>query len=249
MPPQPLVQLGTIVTKLKEQMKQTFWNFDTDYDFVSYYENKILSLGYQLKFPINVNPDKILAHRTPTAEDKIPIKDMKIVSLDIGVCNGSYTIDTAITLTRDPSLSELLLAYRSVIDQLELKLQLGLPISDIAKFIKQNMTKLGLDVDPSYHGHYIGKKKLHVDPTIYNVPTDFAQRTVLKEGVFTIEPHCTIGNRTYTKRRKSNIVCVGNYYIRSTDGNEYCTETDRLSFFEERVYYLSVDTPRVVRIS
>ncbi len=118
------------------------------------------------------------------------------------------------------------------------------PIKVISHMINTKLKTLGLIVDPEFHGHYIGKK-LHEEPTVFNTPNYY--NTKFRPGVFTIEPHCTIGhiNRKYV--RASNISQKGDFYIRTTGGQMYSCLTDKLSFFEQRQYWW--DKCQLIRIT
>ena len=68
-------------------------------DVANFIEQKIVELGGQPAFPVNISIDSIAAHYTPVPNDNTTINYGSIIKIDIGVHIDGYIADTATTIS------------------------------------------------------------------------------------------------------------------------------------------------------
>ncbi|MFX1412354.1 MAG: M24 family metallopeptidase, partial [Promethearchaeota archaeon] len=69
-------------------------------DIIETAESRIVELGGQSAFPVNIGINNIAAHYTaPLKEDDLVIRNGDIVKVDLGVHVDGYLVDTAFTIS------------------------------------------------------------------------------------------------------------------------------------------------------
>jgi methionyl aminopeptidase len=155
-------------------------------------EGKIIELGGEIAFPVNLSVDDIAAHYTPTLKDEGVASGL--LNVDIGVhvkgqvCDIAFSVD----LSEGRKYGKLIEASENALaSAIELvkkekdKTRLG----EIGKAINNEITKMGFSTIVNLSGHSLSEFEIHSGLTIPNY--DNSSLKELGEGAFAIEPFAT----------------------------------------------------------
>ncbi|MBW2997164.1 type II methionyl aminopeptidase [Candidatus Woesearchaeota archaeon] len=161
-------------------------------DIAEKIEAKIVELGGQPAFPVNISFNDTAAHYTPLPNDETVLSD-QIVKLDVGVhVDGFVGGDTAATIDLSGKYSDLVKASREALNAALKVIQVGTTLGEIGKEIEDAITSLGLKPVRNLSGHGIGEWSVHNIPSIPNYDT--GEKAALKEGMtIAIEPFASDG--------------------------------------------------------
>ena len=161
-------------------------------DILNKIEAKIKESGADCAFPPQISVNDVAAHSCPDADDTGVLGD-DIVKLDVGVHVDGYVSDNAMTIDLTGKWKELLKANT---EALHAALKLAVPgtrVSEIGKTVHDIIQSYGYRPVKNLSGHGIGRYKIHMLPSIPNIPTNEA--TVLKQGMaLAIEPFASTGS-------------------------------------------------------
>lgn len=158
-------------------------------------EDKIIELGAEVAFPVNLSIDDVAAHYTPTLKDEK--KAEGLLKVDIGVHINGCIADMAFTLdlTTEKKYSKLIeaseQALKSALEEVK-KTKEKTTLSQIGKVISNVITKAGFLPIANLSGHGLDEFDIHSGITIPNY--DNKNETELEEGAFAIEPFATLEN-------------------------------------------------------
>jgi len=208
-----LIKAGSIAQEVKSFIKPQIKVGVNVFNLIKKAETKIIDLGGNWAFPINVNINNIAAHYTsPIKDDELTIKDGDVVKIDLGVHIDGYIVDTAfsISFNDDKALENIIQATEVALEAAKMMAkpkvntkELGKKIEEIVKGFKYNPIKeLG--------GHQIerwtvhGKKRL---PELGNQGGD-----IMEEGeVFGVEIFASTGEGTVHNTNSSYIYELNPY--------------------------------------
>lgn len=173
-------------------------------ELAEFIENRIIELGGQPAFPVNLSINDIAAHYTPVIDDEKIIPDNAVLKIDIGVHVDGYIADTATTITFNPALEGLVEStYKALEKALEI-IRPGIRVNEIGKVIEETIRSMGYKVIKNLSGHSIDRYLIHSGKSIPNYYEVF-NRIKLEEGVYAIEPFATTGEG-YVKN--GNIITI-----------------------------------------
>lgn len=154
-------------------------------------EEKILSLGGKLAFPINLSINEIAAHNTPSYDDEAIAEGL--LKIDLGVSINGFISDTAFSLDLENSEEnkKLIKASEQALDAALKIIKPGIKLKEIGNSIQTAITSFGFAPIRNLCGHELGKYTVHAGLTIPNV--DNGSEIQLKEGAYAIEPFSTTG--------------------------------------------------------
>jgi len=202
-----LTKAGNIAQEVKTFIKPQLEVGVNVFNLIEKTEAKIIDLGGNWAFPINVSINNIAAHYTsPIKDDELTIKNGDVVKIDLGVHIDGYIVDTAFTVSfnDDKALENIIQATEVALEAAKLMAkpkihtkELGKKIEEIVKGFKYNPIKeLG--------GHQIerwtvhGKKQL---PELGNQGGD-----IMEEGeVFGVEIFASTGEGSVHNTNSSYI--------------------------------------------
>ena len=175
-------------------------------DIAEAIDAKILELGGEFAFPVNLGLNEVAAHFTPVVGDETIAEG--ILKVDIGIGIDGFIADTAFSLDLSEDgkfkemieLNEKVLAAASEVifasQKSEVgsrKSEVGLMIKDVGEAVQNVMENHGNEkfaIIKSLSGHALGKDDIHAGLTISNYRND--NETKL-DGAFAIEPFVTSG--------------------------------------------------------
>ncbi len=155
-------------------------------------EAKIVELGGQPAFPVNISFNETAAHATPYPGDKTVFED-QVVKLDVGVHSDGYVGgDTAMTIDLSGKYSDLVKASREALNAALKVVQVGTTLGEIGKEIESTITSAGFQPVRNLSGHGLGRWSVHEHPSIPNYDTK--ENFELEEGMtIAIEPFASTG--------------------------------------------------------
>jgi len=175
-------------------------------------EAKILELGGEIAFPVNLSINEIAAHYTPTLNDETQASGL--IKIDLGVHVNGFIADTAFSMDLTPNKE-----YTNLIKASENALKAAQEVvkqnkeqatySEIGKAIQQEIEKLGFAPIKNLCGHGLGEFDLHAGTTIPNYENK--NQNIIEEGAIAIEPFATTGNGLVYDGAGSNIYHIAKY--------------------------------------
>ncbi len=172
-------------------------------DLVVDSENKIISMGGEIAFPLNISLNEAAAHDTASPGDERVFKAGDLVKVDMGVHIDGYIADTAVTV--DLGKNDLLVeASRAALEAAIGMVRPGVRTGEIGARIQAEIEGRGYRPVANLTGHGLGRFLLHGIPTIPNVGIQGG--TELEEGmVFAIEPFASTGAGTVSDSSRTEI--------------------------------------------
>ncbi len=188
-----LIAAGKIAAELKEKIPSWIENADSALELVKKMEEFIKSRGFSLSFPVNIGPDNIAAHFTPTELKDVNLKAARVLKVDFGVAKDFWPTDTAITLVFDEKLEKLAESSRNAlnaaIEYIEREAE-NAELKKIGEIIEREIRQQGYNPIRNLTGHQIWRNNLHAGKSIYNYKKGSGK---LGSGIFAIEPFATPG--------------------------------------------------------
>jgi methionyl aminopeptidase len=208
-----LKKAGTIAKEVKSFIKPEMKIGTNIYSLIEKAEAKILDLGGNCAFPINVSINNIAAHYTsPIKDDELAINDGDIVKFDLGVHIDGYIVDTAfsVTFNDDPALENIIQATEVALEASKMMVkpkintrEMGKKIEEIVKGFKYNPIKeLG--------GHQIERWTVHGKKQLPELGTQGGDIMEVGE-VYAIEIFASTGEGTIHNTKYSYIYELNPY--------------------------------------
>lgn len=213
-------------------------------------EEKIISLGGSLAFPVQISLNEIAAHYCATPDDKTVFKENDLVKFDLGVHVEGYVADTAVSvdLSKDKKHENLIKAAEEALQNAIKLVKPGTKLCDMGRAIQDSITKYGFAPVKNLGGHGVGKFIVHGPPHVPNY--DNGDKTELEEGmVFAIEPFASSGAGIVYERENANVfMLMGRKPVRNAitrDVMKEIEEFDGLPFTERWLVKKGISLPKV----
>jgi len=161
-------------------------------DIAEQIEARIVELGGQPAFPVNISFDDTAAHYTPIPNDDI-VLDQQVVKLDVGVhVDGCVGGDTARTVDLSGKYTDLVKASQDALAAALKIVQIGTPLGEIGNEIEMAIESNGFKPVRNLSGHGIGEWTVHTGISVPNYDTK--DTTPLEKGMtIAIEPFASDG--------------------------------------------------------
>ena len=182
---------GEIVVEVKKYAKSFIKKDMALLEIAEKIESKILELGGNPAFPVNLGINEYTAHYTPHYNDET--KASGLLKVDFGVEINGYTADNAFSIDLENSEENKKLikcseeALKKAIESIKEKKNLG----EIGESIQKEAEKHNFSPIRNLSGHGIKQGQLHTSPTIPNYNNHNTK--ILEDGVYAIEPFITTG--------------------------------------------------------
>jgi len=161
------------------------------FDIAEAIERKVIELGGQIAFPVNISINELSAHYTPIFNDTLTIKKEDYVKIDVGAHVDGYIGDTATTV-RVFGKDDLIICSEKMLENAIAILKPGVTIGEIGTVIQETAEKYGFKPISNLTGHSLDKYQLHAGISIPNIKTD-SKVKLEEDQVIAIEPFCTEG--------------------------------------------------------
>jgi len=163
-------------------------------DIAEQLEAKIIELGGDIAFPVNISIDDLTAHYTPTLDEETLASGL--IKIDIGVSVNGFVADTAITLdlTNNNEHKAIIKATEDALNaaiELVKKNKHKTKLGEIGKVIQQTISDAGFSPIRNLSGHSLDENIVHAGITIPNY--DNGNENEIGKGAFAIEPFATYG--------------------------------------------------------
>ena len=191
-----LKKAGNIAKEVKKFIKPKIKVDVAALEIINATEAKILELGGNLAFPVNLSINQIAAHYTsPSRDDGLTVKENDLVKIDIGVHIDGYIVDTAfsVNFNQDKSLENIVQATEVAVDAAKMMAKPKVNTKDIGKKIETIIKGFKYNTIKELGGHQTerwivhGKKAL---PELGNQKGD-----IMEEGdIFAVEIFASTGD-------------------------------------------------------
>ena len=219
------IEAGKISKEIKKFAKEIIKPKMKLIDIADAIDKKILELGGEFAFPVNLSLNEIAAHYTPSPDDETIAEG--ILKVDIGVAVDGYIADTAISidLTENKRFSEMIALNEEILKNATEKIRTKIKICDIGDSCQNTLEKWNSENDESFSiiktlsGHSLGKDQIHAGITISNYRND--NKHILDDIAFAIEPFVTTGVGDIYEGRPGGIyVLQSDRNVRDKDARE-----------------------------
>jgi methionyl aminopeptidase len=200
------LKAGKIAKQVKDFSKQLIKPNMPLVEIAEKIEGKIIELGGEVAFPVNLSIDDVAAHYTPTLRDEKLAQGL--LKVDLGVHINGYICDIAfsIDLTSEKKYSKLIEASEKALESalVEIKSNKENSILDtIGRRIKEAISSYNFSPIINLSGHGLDEFDIHSGLTIPNYNN--GNKKQVGEGSFAIEPFATPGSGIIYEGPGSNI--------------------------------------------
>ncbi|MFC1730523.1 type II methionyl aminopeptidase [candidate division KSB1 bacterium] len=213
-------------------------------------EDKIISLGGELAFPVQISLNEVAAHYCATPDDKTKFEEGDIAKLDLGVHIDGYVADTAVSidLSKDKKHEKLIKASEEALADAIKKIKPGAELGEIGKAIQDKIQSYGFSPVRNLSGHAVGRFIVHGPPNIPNFDT--GDDTELEEDmVIAIEPFASTGAGVIYERENANVfMMLGKKAVRNMITRSVVKEIEKfggLPFTERWLVKKGISLPKV----
>jgi methionyl aminopeptidase len=155
-------------------------------------EARILELGGDIAFPVNISIDEEASHATPAADDETTFGEDEMVCLDIGVHVDGYIADAAVTIDFSGD-DELVEAAQQALEAAVDEVAAGVEVGVVGQAIEDVIGGYGYSPVLNLSGHGLARYDAHTGPSIPNRGVE--RSAELEAGqVVAIEPFATDGS-------------------------------------------------------
>ena len=169
-------------------------------------ENKIVELGGECGFPVNVSINNKAAHYTASPKDTLVIQDGEIVKIDFGVHKGGCIVDSALTFnfSKDPVLKDLPTASQEAVKEAVKLIKAGVKTNELGKVIEKTVKKYGFRPIQNLTGHLLEEWVVHGEKVIPTVDRPHGDEMRENE-VYAVEVFASTGEGRVTSSGKGDI--------------------------------------------
>lgn len=194
---------GKILAEVRVYSKKIIQPGDLLLNIAIKIENKILELGGEIAFPVNLSINEIAAHYHPTLEDKTIAKGL--LKIDLGIHINGYIADSAFSLdlSKDKKYTKLIQASEKALNKALELLDKNPTLNEIGEAISNTIKKDNFNSIKNLSGHGLSKYDLHSGTVIPNYPNEDSNK--LFPGAYAIEPFSTTGSGEVYEGDPSNI--------------------------------------------
>ncbi len=189
-------------------------------------EEKIIELGGEIAFPVNLSINEVAAHFTPFHDDETLASGL--LKVDIGIHIDGWVADTAFSLDLEnsPENKKLIKASEDALEEAIKIFKEEEKLNEIGKTISKTISSYGFSPIVNLGGHGLDEYDFHADPFIPNI--DNGRDTPLKKGLYAIEPFATNGNGKVHDGKPHGI-----YLLQNTKNIRSPLAREVLNFIEE----------------
>jgi methionyl aminopeptidase len=167
------------------------------YDVAKLIDQRIIELGGELGFPVNLCIDEIAAHYTPESGDDEVVRGL--LTFDVGVTINGYFADTAFSIdfTKDGEHKDMIECNTEMLKNIMAKVSYGMEIKEIGEAASEVLDSWNSEKGTKYNlieglsGHQIAQDIIHAGFTIPNYRNDMTDE--IKETGFASESFITTG--------------------------------------------------------
>jgi methionyl aminopeptidase len=199
------IKAGEIVKKVRDFAWEITRQGISFSELANKIEKKIIELGANPAFPVNISVNEIAAHDTAKIGDGRILEKGNLVKVDIGAHLDGYIADTAFTKEISTNQSgDLIRACEEALEAALEAIRPGIKVSELGRVIAEQIKSFGFIPVSNLSGHVVERYKLHLGKTIPNF--DNRSNRVLELGdACAIEPFATLGVGYVIETKESEI--------------------------------------------
>ncbi len=186
------IEAGRMSAKALDYGKLLIKNGNSLLETTQKIEDKIIELGGNLAFPVQISCDQIAAHFCPDV-DNTTIFDKQVVSLDLGVHVNGAIGDNAYTIDLSGNYGDLVKASQKALEEALKIINVGTELREIGKIIDSTIKSYGYNPIRNLSGHGLDLYSIHTNPTIPNIDNG-SKLKLTKDMAFAVEPFATTGS-------------------------------------------------------
>lgn len=187
------IRAGRIACRVRKEVENYIIKGMKILDLAEYIERRIVELGGELAFPVNISLNNIAAHYTPLPNDTKVISEDSIVKIDIGVHIDGCIADTAITITLSEIHRPLAEATKQALEKVLTVISPNKRFSEVGAIIEKVIRDCGFKPVYNLSGHRIDRFLIHAGETIPNFNDRLNIGRFRSGCVYAIEPFATNG--------------------------------------------------------
>ncbi|NHX36980.1 MULTISPECIES: type II methionyl aminopeptidase [Halolamina] len=185
-------EAGEILVEVMEEARELVEPGVTHLEVAESAEERIVELGGEPAFPVNISIDHEASHATPEADDETVFGEDDMVCLDVGVHVDGYIADSAVTVDFSGN-DELVEAAEQALDAALDEVEAGAEVGVVGEAIEDVIDGYGYSPVLNLSGHGLQHYDAHTGPSIPNRGVD--RSVELEAGqVVAIEPFATDGS-------------------------------------------------------
>jgi len=208
-----LRKAGQIAKDVKNFIKPKIVIGAKGIEIVSAAEEKIVELGGECAFPVNLSINHIAAHYTsPIKDDDLEIKEGDIVKLDLGVHIEGWIVDTAFTVSFSEvkELENIIQATEVAVNAAKMMCKPGTHTQEIGKKIESIVKGFGYNPIKELGGHQIERWTVHGNKALPELGSQRGDE--MEEGdIFAIEIFASSGEGSVHNTKYSYIYELNPY--------------------------------------
>ncbi|NPE26897.1 type II methionyl aminopeptidase [Methanococcoides sp. SA1] len=200
------VKAGEIAKQVKEFARDLVRPGMKLIDIANAIDEKIIELGGEFAFPVNLSLNEVAAHFTPVASSEEVAEG--ILKVDIGVAVDGFIADTAfsVDLTDDKEFEEMIALNEKVLAAASEVVRTGMEVRDVGEAVQDALETFHVSredrgqkiedrkeyaVIRSLSGHALAQDNIHAGLTISNYRSE--NKSSLDDSAFAVEPFLTTG--------------------------------------------------------
>jgi methionyl aminopeptidase len=168
------IKAGEIAKKVKEFAREIIKPKMKLIDIAESIDAKILELGGEIAFPVNLGLNEIAAHFTPERECEEIANG--ILKVDLGICVNGFIADSAfsVDLSEDKKFEDMIKLNENILDAASRVVRIGMRVRDVGEAVQNVMdnSRGNFVVIGGLCGHGLGKNLIHTTPSIPNYRND-----------------------------------------------------------------------------
>ena len=208
-----LTKAGTISKEIKSFIKPQIKTGVNIFNLIEEAEVKIVDLGGNCAFPINVSINNIAAHYTsPIKEDNLTINELDLVKVDLGVHVEGYIVDTAfsVNFSDDKALENIIQATEVAVEAAKMMAKPQVNTREIGKKIEEIVRGFKYNPIKELGGHQIERWTVHGKKTLPELGSQHGD--TMEEGdVFAIEIFASTGEGSVHRTSAAQIYELNPY--------------------------------------
>jgi methionyl aminopeptidase len=137
-------------------------------DIAESIEKKIVELGGDCAFPVNISINEDAAHYTPDINDSLKLAVDDLVKIDVGVQVDGYIWDRAFSVCIGSKSHPLIKISEKALQEAIKMIKPGTKVFEISEVVENTITAEGFNPIHNLCGHGLEQYNQHASPTIPN---------------------------------------------------------------------------------
>lgn len=228
-----LEKASKIHNNIRAQLNKDFISKNNTYDICTFIENEISyiledEINNGIAFPTGISINNVVAHYTPTKQDKYFIKDNDLVKIDYGVHVDGYIIDSALSINYSEKYKPIYDASKAAITNVIKNIGVDSRFQELSKIIEETVNSYEYEengvlkpvkIIDNVYGHNIKRFNIHGGKFLYPTVHKDDNQIVDENEIMAIEVFTSNGKGTTTL--DNNIRNYSHYKLKNEFENRH----------------------------